>query len=74
MEQNLPRLLTVPEVAELLHVNQNTVHELRKAGLIPFMKLGAYKCRPEALSKFLEEHEGYDVTDPRHPKRLEVGQ
>ena len=42
--EQLPRLLTVPEVAELLGVNQGKVHELRKSGLLPFLKLGAYKC------------------------------
>lgn len=68
---SLPKLLTVPEVAKQLHINQNTVHDLRKAGLIPFLKLGAYKCRPAAVEKFLVDYEGYDITDPYHPIRLE---
>ena len=57
-------LYTVPEVAEILKCNQTRVHNLRKAGLIPFMKLGQYKCRREALEEFLRKAEGFDVSDP----------
>lgn len=58
----LPRMLfTVPEVAAILGVNENTVHELRKAGLIKFMKLGRYKVRRENLEKFLVTYDGQDV-------------
>lgn len=57
-------LYTVPQVAEILHSNTNYVHKLRKAGLIPFMKLGQYKCRKVALEAFLAQAEGKDLTDP----------
>lgn len=58
----LPRMLfTIPEVAAILGVNQNTVHELRKAGLIKFMKLGRYKVRRENLAEFLVAYDGQDV-------------
>lgn len=57
-------LYTVPQVAEILHCNTGYVHKLRKAGLIPFMKLGQYKCRKVALETFLAQSEGKDVTDP----------
>lgn len=70
---NLPRLLTVPEVAELLHVNINTAHELRKSGLLPMLKFGQYKVRPEALAEMLAKYEGWDITDPYHPQKLEEG-
>lgn len=58
----LPRMLfTVPEVAAILGVNENTVHELRKAGLIKFMKLGRYKVRRENLENFLTTYDGQDI-------------
>ncbi len=57
-------LYTVSEVAAILKCNPNMVHKLRKSGLLPFLKLGYYKCRREALEEFLRKHEGYDVTDP----------
>lgn len=55
------KLYTVPEIAQILGVNQGKVHELRTAGLLPFMKLGRYKLRAAALDRFLEEVEGKDV-------------
>ena len=63
-------LYTVPEVAKLLKVNQGTVHEYRKAGLIRFMKLGAYKVRAEEIDRFLKDCEGKDLTDPHNVKEL----
>ena len=57
-------LYTVSETAKILKCNINKVHELRKAGLIPFLKLGALKCRKEALEEFLRKYEGYDLSDP----------
>lgn len=65
-------LYTVSEVATLLKCNVNFVHELRKAGLLPFMKLGSYKCRRTSLLKFLSDCEGKDLTDPHNIKELEV--
>lgn len=63
-------LYTVPEVAEILQCNESTVYKLKKAGLLPFLKLGRYKCRREALEEFLRKYEGYDVTDPENVKPL----
>lgn len=63
-------LYTVKEVAEILKCNVDYVHKLRKSGLLPFLKLGSYKCRKQALEAFLEEFEGKDVTDPYHVKEL----
>ncbi len=67
-----PMLYTVSEVAKILKCNQNTVHKLRKSGLLPFLKLGLFKCRKEALEEFLRKHEGYDVTDPYNVVPLKV--
>ncbi len=60
----LPRMLfTISEVAAILGINVNSVHELRKAGLLKFMKLGRYKIRKEALQQFLIDYEGQDVDE-----------
>lgn len=65
-------LFTVKEVSELLKCNVDYVHKLRKSGLLPFLKLGSYKCRKQALEEFLTKHEGQDLTDPFNVKNLEV--
>lgn len=65
-----PILYTVPEVAKLLKTNVDYVHKLRKSGLLPFLKLGCYKCRKETLEKFIADHEGEDLTDPENVKKL----
>lgn len=64
-------LYTVKEVSEILKTNVSYVHRLRKAGLLPFIKLGTYKCREEALNEFLKRYEGYDLTVPESIKALE---
>lgn len=63
-------LYTVREVAEILKTNVDYVHKLRKAGLLPFLKLGCYKVRKEALEEFLAKYEGCDLTDPFDIKNL----
>ena len=66
----LPVLLNVKEVAAVLKTNVDYVHRLRKAGLLPFLKLGQYKVRKQALESFLREYEGKDLTDPFTVKEL----
>lgn len=63
-------LYTVKEVAELLKTNVDYVHKLRKAGILPFLKIGQYKVRKQALEIFLEKYEGKDLTDPFNIKEL----
>lgn len=63
-------LYNVKEVAEILKTNVTYVHKLRKAGLLPFLKLGTYKVRAEALMEFLEKYENYDLTDPDNIREL----
>ncbi len=63
-------LLTVADVAKILKCNKDYVHKLRNAGLLPFIKLGSLKCRPEALNEFLKTYEGMDLTDPFEVKEL----
>lgn len=64
-------LYTVKEVAILLKTNVDYVHKLRKAGLLPFLKLGQYKVRREALIEFLSRYEGKDLTNPFQIKELD---
>lgn len=68
-----PMLYTVKEVAEILKCNPNRVYELKRAGLLPFLKLGQLKCRREAVEEFLRKYEGYDVSDPNNIVPLAVG-
>lgn len=64
-------LYTVKETAMLLKTNVDYVHKLRKAGLLPFLKLGQYKVRRESLIEFLKCYEGKDLTDPFNIKELD---
>lgn len=63
-------LYTVKEVAEIIHTNPAYVYNLINNGLLPALKLGSYKIRHESLEKFLEQNEGYDLTDPKKIKPL----
>lgn len=65
-------LLTVKEVSVLLHTNVNYVYKLINAGILPAIKLGAYKVRKEALTKFLEENEGKDLSNPKKIDTIKV--
>lgn len=66
-------LYTVPEVAKIIKSNVDYVHKLRKAGVLPFIKLGSYKCRRKALEEFLAKYEGCDLNDPFNVKSLAEG-
>ena len=57
-------LYTVNEVAKILKTNVNYVYDLRKAGLLRFMKLGSLKCRRSTLETYLEKNDGKDLTNP----------
>lgn len=71
VSQTTPDVLyTVKEVAELLKTNIDYVHKLRKAGLLPFLKIGQYKVRKQSLELFLERYESKDLTDPFDVKEL----
>lgn len=64
-------LYTVPEAAALLKSSSKQIYGYINAGLLPAMKLGRLKVRPAAVEQFLERWEGYDLTDPCHPVKLE---
>lgn len=55
-------LLTVPEVAELLRCNTDTVYSLINSGALKALKLGRWKVRGEELDRFLREAEGHEIT------------
>ena len=55
------QLLTVKDVSSLLKCNVATVHNLRKTGLLQFLKLGSYKCRVSTFLAFLDEYDGKDL-------------
>lgn len=67
-------LYTVKEVAKILKTNQDYVHRLRKAEVLPFLKIGQYKVRKDALKEFLKKHEGMDLTNPFEIKKIEKEQ
>lgn len=67
-------IYTVKEAAALLGTNVDYVHRLRKAGVLPFIKLGSYKIRKEALDEFLKTYEGYDLTNPEKIEELKNAQ
>lgn len=58
-------LYTVKEVSEIIHTNKDYVYTLIREGLLPALKLGAFKVRKEALLKFLSDNEGNDLTNPK---------
>lgn len=64
-------IYTVKEVSTILKSNVSYVHKLRKAGLLPFLKIGSYKVRKSSLDAFLERYEGYDVSNPYEVKKLD---
>ena len=66
----MDELLTVKEVSQILKTYVDYVHSLRKSGLLPFIKIGCYKCRKQALMEFLEDMEGMDITNPYKVKEL----
>ena len=68
--QSQPLLYTMKEVATILHVNVGKANQLRRAGLIRCLKLGAWQVRREELIRFLKDSEGKDLTDPFNVKDI----
>lgn len=57
------QLLTAKDVSSLLKCNVATVHNLRKAGILRFLKLGSYKCRLSTFLAFLDKYDGTDLDE-----------
>lgn len=58
------KIYTVDELAKKLGTNKNYIYNLKKAGLLRFMKLGRLKVREEDVEEFLAWAVNKDVTDP----------
>ena len=65
-------LYTVKEVSIIMHTNTGYVYQLISSGLLPALKLGSLKIRHATLMKFLNEYDGYDLTDPGNIEKLSV--
>lgn len=63
-------LYTVPEVAELLKTSQGYVYRLIDTGLLQALKLGRFKVRRSTLLNFLEQYEGYDLSNPNEISKI----
>ena len=64
-------LLTVKDVAHELKVNVNYVYRLINAELLPSLKIGSRKVRPQALEEFLEKYEGKDIDEILEERKIE---
>lgn len=54
--QATPRVLTVPEVADVLRVTTKTVYALIKRGELPSFRIGrAVRCRQEDVERFIDD-------------------
>ena len=65
-------LYTVKEVSVIMHTNTGYVYQLISSGLLPALKLGSYKIRHISQMRFLEDYDGYDLTDPRDVEKISV--
>lgn len=54
---------TVHEVSKILGINKNSLYNLINAGIIKTMKLGRQKITINSLLEFLNNYDGYDLTD-----------
>lgn len=54
---------TVNEVSKILGVNRNCVYNLINSGIIKTIKLGRQKITFNSLMEFLNNYDGYDLTD-----------
>mgnify|MGYP002672864736 CR=1 FL=1 len=65
-------LYNVADQTKILHIGKNKIYELIKAGIIPALNIGGLKVRRQAVTKFLEEYEGFDLSDVKNIKKLEI--
>ena len=64
-------LLSAKEAAVILNTDVNFVNELIKAGILPYLKLRTRKIRRLALDEFMKKYEGWDISDPSKPIKIE---
>lgn len=67
-------LYSVMDVAKRLRIGKNRVYELIHAGLLPALNLGGLKVRKISLCKFLEDFDGFDLSDANNITKLNIAQ
>jgi len=63
-------VLTVQEVAKILHSSPNYIYQLIYKGYLPAIKLGSIKVLYSSLEKFLIVNEGNDLSNLTDIKKL----
>ena len=63
-------VLTVQEVAKILHSSPNYIYQLIYKGYLPAIKLGSIKILYSSLEKFLIMNEGNDLSNLTNKKKL----
>lgn len=63
-------VLTVQEVAKILHSSPNYIYQLIYKGYLPAIKLGSIKILYSSLEKFLIVNEGNDLSNLTDIKKL----
>lgn len=71
LEQAHDELLTVKDVAKVLHIGINAANTLVQSGIIPHINLNGAKVRRRALEAWMASMEGKDLSDPANPVLLE---
>ena len=54
---------SVKEVSKILKTNSAYIYELIRTGKLPALKLGSIRVRRQTLIRFLNEYDGYDLSD-----------
>jgi hypothetical protein len=67
----LDELISAKEASIILNTDENFVNTLIKAGILPYLKLRTRKIRRFALDEFMKKYEGWDISDPYNPKKIE---
>lgn len=65
-------LYTVTEVSKLLKVNKNAVYDLIRNGYIKTLKYGVVKIPSTEVENFINKWTGYDLSDLKNPKQIEI--
>lgn len=72
-EQAHDELLTVKDVAKVLHIGINAANSLVQSGIIPHINLNGAKVRRRALEAWMASMEGKDLSDPANPVPITKG-
>lgn len=67
----MDELLSTKEAAVILNTDINFMGKLIDAGLLPYLQMRARKIRRKALDTFMEKYEGWDISDPYNPIKLD---